>query len=71
EKWLDAVAKATADGFDGEQIAAALEEVVREDPVGAARFMESTHRPTQAMGVIQLDEGVEEWEHSLHYHDSL
>eukprot|EP00440_Ansanella_granifera_P037023 gb/GFBE01040176.1/.p1 GENE.gb/GFBE01040176.1/~~gb/GFBE01040176.1/.p1 ORF type:complete len:146 (+),score=33.10 gb/GFBE01040176.1/:1-438(+) len=71
ERWLDAVAKADKEGWDGFQIQQAVAEVVADDPVGTARFMENTHRPTQAMGVIQLDDEAQEWEHAVTYHDSL
>ncbi|CAJ1453517.1 unnamed protein product [Effrenium voratum] len=64
ERWLDAVAKAVREGFDGFQIQQVVAEVVAEDPVGTARFMENTHRPTQAMAVVSMDEEAEEWEHS-------
>ncbi|CAK8992467.1 Uncharacterized protein SCF082_LOCUS3110 [Durusdinium trenchii] len=55
ERWLDAVAKAVKEGWDGLQIQQAVADVVAEDPVGCARFMETTHRPTQA----------------VHYHDKM
>eukprot|EP00931_Biecheleriopsis_adriatica_P087834 TRINITY_DN6224_c0_g1_i1.p1 TRINITY_DN6224_c0_g1~~TRINITY_DN6224_c0_g1_i1.p1 ORF type:complete len:147 (+),score=27.11 TRINITY_DN6224_c0_g1_i1:86-526(+) len=71
EKWLDAVAKADKEGWDGFQIQQALVEVVADDPVGTARFMENTHRPTQAMGVITMGEDCDEWEHQVHYHDAM
>ena len=45
--------------------------MVAEDPVGCARFMEKTHRPTQAMAVVTMDEEAEEWEHGVHYHDRM
>eukprot|EP00913_Durusdinium_trenchii_P018790 g17657.t1 len=71
ERWLDAVAKAVKEGWDGLQIQQAVADVVAEDPVGCARFMETTHRPTQAMGVITMDDEAEEWEQSVHYHDKM
>lgn len=40
-----------APGWDGLQIQQAVADVVAEDPVGCARFMETTHRPTQAVPV--------------------
>eukprot|EP00439_Symbiodinium_sp_Y106_P023910 s1964_g2.t3 len=71
ERWLDAVAKATKEGWDGAEIQQAVAEVVEEDPIGAARFMENTHRPTQAMAVIALEEEADDWEQSVHYHDTM
>ena len=43
-------------GWDGFQIQQAVAEVVTEDPVGTARFMETTHRPTQEGMVFEMCE---------------
>ncbi|OLQ12496.1 hypothetical protein AK812_SmicGene3575 [Symbiodinium microadriaticum] len=71
ERWLDAVAKATKEGWGGAEIQQAVAEVVEEDPIAAARFMENTHRPTQAMAVIAMEEEADDWEQSVHYHDTM
>eukprot|EP00933_Yihiella_yeosuensis_P069417 TRINITY_DN7593_c0_g1_i10.p1 TRINITY_DN7593_c0_g1~~TRINITY_DN7593_c0_g1_i10.p1 ORF type:complete len:142 (+),score=28.60 TRINITY_DN7593_c0_g1_i10:148-573(+) len=71
EQWLSAVARANKAGLSGDKIAEVMEETVREDPVGIARFIESTHRPKQAFKVVQLDEGVEEWENGVLYHEAM
>merc|ERR1711879_988650 len=52
DAWLEATLRVNKEGYDTEQISEALEETLKDDPVGTARFMEDIHRAPQAMMVI-------------------
>mmetsp|Transcript_90480 Transcript_90480/g.198203 ORF Transcript_90480/g.198203 Transcript_90480/m.198203 type:complete len:152 (+) Transcript_90480:71-526(+) len=67
EKWVDAVTRAEREGYDGDQIANALEEIIAKDPIGCHRFMENMHRPPQAMAVINIGQECDEWEQAMRY----
>merc|ERR1719277_1340459 len=67
EAWLEATLRVNKEGYDTEQISEALEETLKDDPVGTSRFMEDIHRAPQAMMVISMEDDVEDWEMQCHY----
>mmetsp|Transcript_79333 Transcript_79333/g.201989 ORF Transcript_79333/g.201989 Transcript_79333/m.201989 type:complete len:139 (-) Transcript_79333:61-477(-) len=71
KKWLEAVARGEKEGYDGDQIAEALEEIIAQNPVGCHRFMEELHRPPQAMAVLNVGQEADEWELQVHYSEDL
>merc|ERR1712176_1267620 len=71
EKWVNAITQAQKEGYETDQINEALEETIKEDPVAAAKFMESTYRPPKAMCVINMPDDCEEWESQVHYPEAM
>mmetsp|Transcript_57886 Transcript_57886/g.124363 ORF Transcript_57886/g.124363 Transcript_57886/m.124363 type:complete len:138 (+) Transcript_57886:96-509(+) len=67
EAWLEATLRVNKEGYDTEQISEALEETLKDDPVGTSRFMEDIHRAPQAMMVISMEDDVEDWEMQCHF----
>mmetsp|Transcript_57866 Transcript_57866/g.130120 ORF Transcript_57866/g.130120 Transcript_57866/m.130120 type:complete len:140 (-) Transcript_57866:90-509(-) len=71
EKWCEAMIRAEKEGYDGDQISEALEETIKEDPMGCYRFMEEISRPPQAMTVISMPDDCEEWEPQVHFPEQM
>merc|ERR1712232_1547375 len=68
---VNALTQAQKEGYENDQITEALEETIKEDPVGASKFMESTYRPPRAMAVINMPDDCEEWESQVHFPEAL
>merc|ERR1712187_689322 len=71
EKWVNALTQAQKEGYENDQINEALEETIKEDPVGAAKFMESTYRPPRAMAVLSMPDDGEEWESQVFFPEPM
>mmetsp|Transcript_48984 Transcript_48984/g.140307 ORF Transcript_48984/g.140307 Transcript_48984/m.140307 type:complete len:140 (-) Transcript_48984:117-536(-) len=71
EKWCEAMIRSEREGYDNDQIAEALEETIKEDPMGCYRFMEDISRPPQAMAVLNMPDDCDEWEPQVRYPDAV